>query len=291
MTASVETPSGKSAGGENFPVGSFLIRADLRRHVHAFYRFARAADDIADNPALAPKEKVRRLDIMESVLTGKTAQGSPAATAMRADLLETKIDPRHCLDLLVAFRLDATKLRYADWGELMEYCRFSAAPVGRQVLDLHRAPAAAYAPSDALCAALQVINHLQDCGADYREMNRVYVPLDDMAACGAHLEELAAARSTPGLRLAYDRMLTRVEAMLAEAQGLPANAGGARLRCETMVIVTLAQRLTRMLRRQDPLARRVKLGKAGFMLTGVEGAWRSVMVGVRRSGTPSGKAA
>jgi farnesyl-diphosphate farnesyltransferase len=288
MTASVETPSGKNAGGENFPVGSFLIRADLRPHVQAFYRFARAADDIADNSDLAPEEKVRRLDLMEAVLTGKASAGSPAAAAMRADLQATGIDPRNCLDLLVAFRWDATRLRYANWGELLEYCRYSAAPVGRQVLDLHRAPAAAYAPSDALCAALQVINHLQDCGEDFRALDRVYVPLDDMAACGAGPEELGEARSSPGLRHTYDRMLTRVEAMLAEAHGLPANAGNARLRAETMVIVTLAERLTRMLRRQDPLARRVKLGKAGFLLTCMEGVWRSLTI---RSGKLSGRTA
>src|SRR5580658_9220400 len=88
---SLETPSGKGGGDENFPVGSFLIRRDLRVHVHAFYRFARNADDIADNPALAADDKNRRLDRMAEVLEGGPGDDSPAATEMRASLLATRV--------------------------------------------------------------------------------------------------------------------------------------------------------------------------------------------------------
>ncbi|MGH7059660.1 MAG: squalene/phytoene synthase family protein, partial [Stellaceae bacterium] len=169
----LETPSGKLRGDENFPVGSWLIRRDLRVHVHAFYRFARSADDIADNPSLPAAEKMRRLDRIASVLDGAAEEGAPgeeapAAAAMRASLDATGVTPQHCHDVLHAFRLDAEKLRYRDWDDLMEYCRYSAAPVGRQLLDLHGEDAAAWAPSDALCAALQVLNHVQDCASDYR---------------------------------------------------------------------------------------------------------------------------
>src|ERR1700739_5104559 len=86
---SVETPSGKWRGSENFPVGSFMIRRDLRAHVHAFYRFARNADDIADNPALTPDDKVRRLDRMAEILDGAPGRDSPPAPAMRQSLTET----------------------------------------------------------------------------------------------------------------------------------------------------------------------------------------------------------
>ena len=152
----VETPSGKGRGGENFPVGSWLIRRDLRSHVHAFYRFARNADDIADNPALTADDKIRRLDRMAAILDGAPGSDSPAASAMRASLAETGVTAQHCHDVLHAFRLDATKLRYRDWDDLMEYCRYSAAPVGRQLLDLHGESHDTWPPSDALCAALQV---------------------------------------------------------------------------------------------------------------------------------------
>ena len=150
----VETPSGKGRGGENFPVGSWLIRRDLRPHVHAFYRFARNADDIADNPELTPEDKLRRLDRMADILEGAPGGDSPAALAMRASLAETRTTAQHCHDLLKAFRLDAVKSRYRDWDDLMAYCRYSAAPVGRQLLDLHGEFREAWPPSDALCARL-----------------------------------------------------------------------------------------------------------------------------------------
>src|SRR5438046_10636397 len=101
---SVETPSGKWRGSENFPVGSWLIRRDLRVHVHAFYRFARNADDIADSPALAAEDKVRRLDRMAAILDGGASGGdSPAAAAMRESLAVTGVTAQHCHDVLRAF--------------------------------------------------------------------------------------------------------------------------------------------------------------------------------------------
>ncbi len=123
---SVELPSGKGAGDENFPVGSRLISPALRPHVHAFYDFARNADDIADSATLAPDDKLARLDRMGAVLTGAAADGSPSATALRASLEQTGVTPQHSLDLLQAFRQDAVKQRYASWDELLDYCRYSA---------------------------------------------------------------------------------------------------------------------------------------------------------------------
>src|ERR1700724_2242965 len=169
---SVETPSGKWRSSENFPVGSFLIRRDLRAHVHAFYRFARNADDIADNALLSADDKLRRLDRMGDILDGAPGDDSPAARAMRESLAETGTTAQHCHDVLRAFRLDATKLRYRDWDDLMEYCRYSASPVGRQLLDLHGESRKTWTAPDGLGWALQVLNHLQDCADDYRLLDR-----------------------------------------------------------------------------------------------------------------------
>ena len=263
--ASIETPSGKRRGGENFPVGSWLIRRDLRAHVHVFYRFARAADDIADNPALTAAEKIRRLDLMAAALDGAAGIAAPAAAAMHESLAATGTTAQHCHDLLRAFRLDAEKRRYRDWDDLMEYCRYSAAPVGRYVLDLHDESRTAWPASDALCAALQVLNHLQDCGADYVRLDRVYLPQDDLAAAGIGVAALAADRVCPGLRLVIDGMLDRTAALVERAHLLPPGVAAWGLRCETAVIVALAARLVRRLRRGDPLAERVGLGKADFL--------------------------
>jgi hydroxysqualene synthase len=270
--ASVETPSGKWRSGENFPVGSLLIRRDLRAHVHAFYRFARNADDIADNPELTADEKVRRLDRMAAILDGAPAHASPAAAAMRQSLIDTHVSAQHCHDVLHAFRLDATKLRYRDWDDLMAYCRYSASPVGRQLLDLHGESRETWPASDALCSALQVLNHLQDCAEDYRLLDRVYLPITDLAANGIGVGALADHASCPGLRRVLDSLLDRTGALVETARGLPPQIVSSGLRWESAVIVELAARLLRLLRRGDPLAARVKLRKSDFIAAFVIGA-------------------
>lgn len=274
LSGAIETPSGKGARDENFPVGSWLIRPALRPHVHAFYRFAREADDIADNPRLGAADKLRRLDRMGALLDGAPGSESPAAVAMRESLAATGVSPQHCHDVLRAFRMDATKLRYRDWGELMEYCRYSASPVGRQVLDLHGESRDTWGPSDALCSALQVLNHLQDCAEDYRNLDRVYVPEDDLKACGSAVADIAAPALTPGLRCVIDRLLDGTEALIATARRLPLVVQSPGLRRECGVIVTLAERLARRLRRGDPLASRVKLTRGDFAAALLVGLWR-----------------
>jgi hydroxysqualene synthase len=258
---SVELASGKGAGDENFPVGSRLIRAALRPHVHAFYGFARNADDIADNGTLASADKVARLDHMGAVLTGRAESGAPSALGLRASLAATGVTPQHSLELLDAFRQDAVKLRYASWDELMAYCRLSAMPVGRHVLDLHGEARDTYPPNDALCASLQVLNHLQDCAGDLVALDRCYLPRDLMDASGVAIEDLRAKSASSGLRRVLDALLDEVDRLNQAAEDLPRRVRDRRLRVETAVIVGLAKRLARRLRRQDPVAGRVKLTK------------------------------
>jgi hydroxysqualene synthase len=274
LTVGVETPSGKGSQDENFPVGSWLIRRDLRPHVHAFYRFARQADDIADNPHLSAEEKLRRLDRMGAVLDGAAGDDAPAALAMRASLKETRLTPQHCHDVLHAFRMDATKRRYRDWDDLMNYCRYSASPVGRQVLELHGESRDTWAFSDPLCSALQVLNHLQDCADDYRALDRVYLPEQDLAECGSGIADLTQPRSSVGLRRVIDRLLDGTDALVVTARGLPPSVQSPGLRRETGMIVSLAERLSRRLRRGDPLARRVGLTGGDFARALVMGFWR-----------------
>ncbi len=259
--SSVETWSGKDRGDENFPVGSILVRPALRPHVHAFYRFARVADDIADSPALAPEDKIARLDRMEAVLLGQENEGAPSATLLRASLKETGVTTRHAQDLLVAFRQDATKRRYASWDELLEYCRYSAMPVGRHVLDLHGEERDTWPSSDALSAALQVLNHVQDCGKDLAALDRSYLPEDLLLASGATVSDAAAPAETPGLRAVFEQLLDKVDELNATAEELPRRTRDRRLRIEVAVIVGLSRRLARRLRAGDPVATRVKLQK------------------------------
>jgi len=257
--ANIEAWSGKDRADENFPVGSALIRRDLRAHVHAFYAFARNADDIADNAALAADEKVARLDAMEAVLLGRRQEGSPSAARLRRSLTETRVTARHSCDLLVAFRRDATKRRYANWEELLDYCRYSAMPVGRHVLDLHGENKTTYPASDALCTALQVLNHLQDGQADLRTLDRCYLPRDLLAMHGAGVADLLGRAASPGLRRTFDALLDRVRLLNEEARDLPRRTRSRRLRLETAVIVGLSERLFRRLRHEDPVKGRVRL--------------------------------
>ena len=272
--AGVETPSGKGADDENFPVGSFLLPARLRPHVARFYAFARAIDDIADNPALAPDDKVARLDRFEKAVVGE-AEGDPAlvtAYRIRESLIETGITTRHCVDLIAAFKRDATKLRYDDWPDLMGYCEQSANPVGRYLLDLHGEDSGGYPASDALCSALQVLNHLQDCQDDYRNLDRVYLPQDWMAEAGVTLAALNRPQSSAGLRRVIDRCLEGTEGLMTAARGLAPRLRDRRLAMEPAVIVRIADRLLIELGRRDPLAERVVLSKAQFAWCGLTGA-------------------
>lgn len=265
---SVEVWSGKDRTDENFPVG-MLMRPALRRHVHAYYAFARNADDIGDSTALAPTEKVARLDRMEAVLLGHAENGSESALRLRRSLAETGVDTRHATDLLVAFRQDATMSRYPDWDSLMEYCRYSAMPVGRYVLDLHGESPASHAASDALCASLQVLNHVQDAAKDLAELDRCYLPADMLKAAGASVYDLRQSLESNALRAVFTRILERVDEMNASAEALPRTVRDRRLRVETGVIVGLARRLARRLRTGDPVAARVRLTKTDAAMAGV----------------------
>jgi squalene synthase HpnC len=274
----IETPSGKGAGDENFPVGSILLPARLRPHVAKYYAFARAIDDIADNPDLAPEEKVARLDAFDKALTGEI-QGDPSlakAYAIREGCRETDVPIKHCRDLIVAFKQDALKLRYRDWEDLMGYCENSASPVGRYLLDLHGESRDGYRHSDALCNALQVINHLQDCRDDYTSLNRVYLPEPWLHEAGATVEDLARQQASTGVRAVLDRCLDGTETLMIEARRLPAALRSRHLAFESAAIVSLADTLIGQLRRRDPLAERVVLGKPFFLWCCLAGVARAL---------------
>jgi hydroxysqualene synthase len=260
MTAAVAVSPTKTRTGENFPVASLLIGPKHRGAIHAFYRFARGADDVADSPALSPDEKLTGLRLFERTLLGH-CEDVEAALPLRAVLTERKLSPRHALDLLRAFRMDAVKKRYANWAELMHYCAYSAAPVGRFVLDLHGESETTWPASDALCTALQIINHLQDCGTDYRKLDRVYVPQDILAAQDVGVDALGATNASLALRRALHEVALRNAPLVAAGAALPLKVRDFRLCLETAVIVRLAQKLNNLLLDRDPLNDNVHLTK------------------------------
>lgn len=249
------TPT-KTHRDENFPVASLLIAPKHRATILAFYRFVRAADDVADSPTLSASEKIARLDRMEAGLLGGENAGPEALTLRRA-LAARNLSPRHAQDLLTAFRTDATKLRYRDWDDLIGYCTYSAMPVGRFVLDVHGEDRRTWPASDALCAALQIINHLQDCGKDYRALDRVYMPLDAFERHHVKVEELGATSASPGLRDCVRDLAVRTRDLLHEAAPFSMLIEDLRLALEVTVIHKLAVNLVGGLMRRDPLRERV----------------------------------
>jgi hydroxysqualene synthase len=261
MTTASDLRSGKTHRDENFPVASWIIHPRHRALILAFYNFVRTADDIADHATLPAEEKLRYLDLMEAELLGN-GDSQKEAVSLRRAFAERGMPPRHALDVLVAFRLDVTKLRYENWDDVIDYCRYSAMPVGRHVLDLHGEDPATHAPSDALCTALQVLNHLQDGAKDLKRLDRCYLPQDLLARHGGAVRDLRGATASPGLRATFDALLDEVAALNQAAGDLPRRTRDRRLRAETAVIVGLARRLARRLRRGDPVAERVALTKA-----------------------------
>ncbi|MBS0409819.1 MAG: squalene synthase HpnC [Proteobacteria bacterium] len=271
----IAVAASKDEGGENFPVGSFLLAPRHRPVIFAFYRVARMSDDIADHATLSPGEKLARLDAIAASIRGESAD-VPEAVRLRAALAERQITDAHVLDLLEAFRRDVTKTRYATWDELMDYCRYSACPVGRFMLDVHGENRATWAASDALCSALQVINHLQDCAKDYREIDRVYIPEDALAGAGLTVEALAAPKASPQLKGVINALAARTLALVDQGAPLPGAIKDFRLRLEVGVIHSVAQSLTQRLMTADPLSEKVHHSKVEMAFAALRGVGRAL---------------
>lgn len=250
--------SGKGHKDENFPVASWLVRPDARAPIMAYYRFARASDDVADDESTSPAQKLRLLAHMRAGLDGP---GAPEAMALAQVCRARGIDPVHGHDLLDAFEQDCRVTRYEDWDGLIGYCRKSAMPVGRFVLDVHGEDRACWPMNDALCAALQIINHLQDCAKDYRGIDRVYIPLPMLHAVGLDETALAAPRSSAALRGVISLLAEKTQGLLRQSAGFARVIADTRLAMEVAIIQSLAEDLTRMLLTRDPLADRVHHGK------------------------------
>jgi squalene synthase HpnC len=270
MTSASELRSGKTHRDENFPVASWIIHPRHRALILAFYNFVRTADDIADHAMLGEREKLNYLDLFEAELLGQ-GDSQPEAVNLRRALAERSMAPRHALDVLTAFRMDVTKLRYETWDEVIHYCRYSAMPVGRFMLDVHGESTSTWVASDALCAALQINNHLQDCGKDYRDLNRVYLPRDVLAAHGASVEALGEGRASASLLQCLHSLAVRNETLLDESQSLGAEVKDFRLGLEIAVIQTFAGKIVRLLKVRDPLSETVHLSPIELILHSVGG--------------------
>ncbi|MBI5462265.1 MAG: squalene synthase HpnC [Gammaproteobacteria bacterium] len=218
---------------ENFPVASWLLPRALRKPVAVIYAFARTADDLADEGDLTPEARLTALDALGVMLDG-IASGAPQTTALGVALAD--VIQRHALpielfrDLLGAFRQDVTQKRYAHFGELMDYCRRSANPIGRLLLHLlNHTDAHDLACSDAICSALQLINFYQDLAQDSAENGRIYIPQEEMQRFGVDEAHFRARRTDLGMQRLmqhqYDRAFKLLRAGAPLAKRLPGRFG------------------------------------------------------------------
>ena len=217
---------------ENFPVASVLLPAAQRAPIEVIYRFARSADDVADEGDDPPEARLARLDAYRAEL-GRIARGAAPQTALFDDL--ARVVREHSLpltlfhDLLDAFSQDVVKTRYADFAELLDYCRRSANPVGRLLLHLFRmTDAPRLAQSDAICSALQLVNFWQDVAIDWAK-GRVYLPQDEMRRFGVGESQLADRRCDDAWRALLAFQCARARGMLTEGwplgRALPGRMG------------------------------------------------------------------
>jgi squalene synthase HpnC len=258
---------------ENFPVASRIVPARLRFPVAAIYAFARTADDFADEGRRNPEERLallrdygRRLDTMAAGDPDDSLGDDPVFIALGDACRRHRLPLRLFHDLLDAFSQDVTKKRYADFAEVLDYCRRSANPIGRLLLHLYNeTDEDKLRRSDAVCSALQLINFLQDISQDYRESGRIYLPQDDLRACGISEDQLAAGRTDAAMLRLIALQIDRIRALLETGAPLGWQLRG-RLGLELRMILFGARRvLDRLAKERENIFRRPRLSRMDWI--------------------------
>jgi len=261
---SIEIKETKNYKQENFPVGSRLLSRKIRPQMLIFYKFARAADDIADCSNLTPHEKIKRLNLFVKAITTSKTKISKVED-LKKICIKNKIKINHALNLLKAFKQDAVKKRYKNWSELINYCKYSAVPVGRFVIDLHKERKISYKYSDPLCIALQILNHIQDCKEDYNKIDRVYLPYTFLKKYNVKLLQLKKNYTEKNLRLAINEILSHTEKLINQANKFKKIMKNNKLSKETAFILEIAKCLLKLLKKKDPLKNKVALNKFDYI--------------------------
>lgn len=262
---------------ENFPVASILLPPRLRPAVQAIYRFARSADDIADEGDASPKQRLAELAAyrrgLDRIERGLPAE-NPIFAALQDAVLQHDLPLAALRDLISAFEQDVHVKRYTDYASLLDYCRRSANPVGRLMLALYgHQDEAALRASDAICSALQLINFWQDVAIDL-EKDRVYLPQEDLQAFGVDEAMLRRQEVTAQWRALMRFQVQRSRALMLEGATLPRRLPG-RIGWELRLVVQGGLRILEKIETVDfdVFRRRPTLGKRdlpGMLLR----AWR-----------------
>ena len=260
--------SGKSYSDENFPVASFLMKKKIRSVVRVFYFFARMADDIAAHQKLSSNQKKKILLFFENAISKSKKTNNKVLDKMIARFKELPSGKKYSRNLLKAFMMDASNKKYKNWNDLLYYCKFSANPVGRFVIDAvneRKNIEKIYEASDSLCTALQIINHVQDCKKDFKELNRVYIPESFFKKYSLDKKILRKSKSEENFERLKIEIIDNVLTSLRKTKLGLREIQSWRLRKETLIILNIAKRLCNLLKINDPLEKQIKLSRIDFI--------------------------
>ena len=260
--------SGKSYSDENFPVASFLMTKKIRSIVRVFYFFARMADDIADHQKLSSNQKKKILLFFDNAISKSKKTNNKVLDKMIARFKELPSGKKYSRNLLKAFMMDASNKKYKNWNDLLYYCKFSANPVGRFVIDAvneRKNIEKIYEASDSLCTALQIINHIQDCKKDFKELNRVYIPESFFKKYSLDKKILRKSKSIENFERLKIEIIDNVLLSLRKTKLGLREIQSWRLRKETLIILNIAKRLCNLLKINDPLEKQIKLSRIDFI--------------------------
>jgi squalene synthase HpnC len=263
---------------ENFPVASFLLPFSLRPAVRAIYRFARNADDIADEGTLSDIERLAGLDAYRAELH-RIERGEPPSTPdfqeLQAIIAQHQLPLAPFFHLLSAFKQDVIKKRYENYTELLDYCSCSANPVGRLVLHLYgEATAENIIESDAICTALQLINFWQDVAVDWAKQ-RVYLPVEDMNQFGVFEDHIARQRNDEAFTALMRFQLQRTRELMLSGRSLALRLTG-RIGLELRAVIQGGLRVIEKIERNPGgvLLSRPVLNKWDWVIV----SWRSIIM-------------
>ena len=260
--------SGKSYSDENFPVASFLMTKKIRSIIRVFYFFARMADDIADHQKLSSNQKKNILLFFDNAISKSKKTNNKILDKMIAKFKELPSGKKYSRNLLKAFMMDASNKKYKNWNDLLYYCKFSANPVGRFVIDAvneRKNIEKIYEASDSLCTALQIINHIQDCKKDFKELNRVYIPESFFKKYSVDKKILRKSKSIENFERLKIEIVDNVLLSLRKTKLGLREIQSWRLRKETLIILNIAKRLCNLLKINDPLEKQIKLSRIDFI--------------------------
>lgn len=261
---------------ENFPIG-MMISPKLKSLVDMYYHAARFADDIADSNVLEKEQKIAKLeDIAGAFLSPESGNNLPVIRNLGKMFVKENLDASLYTDLLKAFEKDASGTKIQVWEELIDYCRYSAAPVGRFMLAISNENVSTYLPAENLCVLLQIIDHLGDIKEDLSLLKRIYIPSEIMNEYNIRESDLGLSYTKIEVKHMLSDIVKRLEKMQDDAKILPRLIKSFSLRFEINIILSLTNSMLKKYKKVDILQKSPKPSFADWTKAVLTGFWKTI---------------